>query len=123
MPRSALALVAAPRRREILRLVWRQERAAGEIHRRLDAVAPLSFPAVSQHLAALADAGLVECRRDGRRRFYRARPERLGALAPALEAMWDDALERLKLVAELEASRRGPKPQREGDPRAALRTR
>ena len=30
---AALAAIASPRRREILRVVWREERAAGEIHR------------------------------------------------------------------------------------------
>jgi hypothetical protein len=29
-----------------------------------------------------------------------------------LEAMWNDALARLKLAAELEAARRGPRPRR-----------
>jgi hypothetical protein len=33
-------------------------------------------------------------------------------MAAALERMWDDALWRLKLQAELEQSRRGPKPAR-----------
>ena len=32
---TPLTVLASPRRREILRLVWRQERAAGEIHRAL----------------------------------------------------------------------------------------
>jgi len=33
-------------------------------------------------------------------------------VAGALERMWDDALWRLKLQAELEQSRRGPRPSR-----------
>ena len=48
--------LAAPRRREILRLVWDRERSAGDIHRALDGV---SFGAVSQHLRVLETAGLV----------------------------------------------------------------
>jgi hypothetical protein len=33
-------------------------------------------------------------------------------MAPMLESMWADALWKLKLAAELEQSRRGPKPQK-----------
>ncbi len=87
-------------------MVWRGERSAGEIHRELGDV---TFGAVSQHLGRLAEAGWVEVRAEGRHRFYRARREALGPLAAALEAMWDDALYRLKLAAELEAGRRGPR--------------
>lgn len=106
---AVLAAVASPRRREILRLVWDQERAAGEIH---GAMPDVSFGAVSLQLRALADAGLVTCRREHRHRFYRARREALGPVAAALEQMWDTALWRLKLQAELEQTRRGPKPRR-----------
>jgi len=94
-----------PRRREILRLCWQQPIAAGAIHRALDDV---TFGAVSQHLKQLRDAGLVEVQRDGRRRLYRTRRTALGPFRRWLEASWDDALYRLKLAAELEASRRGP---------------
>lgn len=104
-----LAAVASPRRREILRLVWGRERAAGDIHR---AMPDVSFGAVSLQLRALADAGLVTCRREHRHRFYSANRAALGPVGAALETMWDDALWRLKLHAELEQSRRGPKPRR-----------
>lgn len=104
---TALAAVASPRRQEILRLVWRQERSAGEIHA---AMPEVSFGAVSLQLKTLAQAGLVEQRREHRYRFYRARREALGAVGAALERMWADALWRLKLQAELEHSRRGPRP-------------
>jgi DNA-binding transcriptional ArsR family regulator len=106
---AVLAAVASPRRREILRLVWDQERAAGEIHA---AMPDVSFGAVSLQLRALRDAGLVRCRREHRHRFYRARRQVLGPVGAALERMWEDALWRLKLQAELEQSRRGPKPAR-----------
>jgi DNA-binding transcriptional ArsR family regulator len=103
-----LGLLAAPRRVEILRLVWREERSAGDIHR---ALGDVTFGAVSQHLGRLAAGGLVAARAEGRRRLYRARPEALGAIAPLLERMWSDALYRLKLAAELETRRRGPRPR------------
>jgi DNA-binding transcriptional ArsR family regulator len=104
-----LSALASPRRREILRLVWERERAAGDIH---DAMPDVSFGAVSLQLRALARAGLVTCRRDHRHRFYRANREALGPVGAALERMWNDALWRLRLLAELEQSRRGPSPRR-----------
>lgn len=101
-----LDAVAAPRRREILALVWNGERSAGEIHR---AVPGVSFGAVSQHLRILEGAGLVARREEGRHRYYAARRDGLGPLADWFEAMWDDALSRLKLHAESEEKRRGPR--------------
>ena len=104
-----LSAIASPRRREILRLVWERERAAGDIHR---AMPDVTFGAVSLQLRALADAALVDVRVAGRQRFYRARRSALGPAAGMLERLWDDALWRLKLLAELEATRRGPRPRR-----------
>jgi DNA-binding transcriptional ArsR family regulator len=98
-----------PRRREILRLVWDREHSAGELHR---AFGDVTFGAVSQHLKVLAEAGFVECRAAGRMRFYRARKEELGELRAWLESMWDSAFDRLTLLAELEAARRGPRAGR-----------
>jgi DNA-binding transcriptional ArsR family regulator len=106
---SVLTAVASPRRREILRLIWTQEQAAGAIHR---AMPDVTFGAVSLQLRSLAEAGLVHARADGRHRFYRARRDALGPVARMLEQMWDDALWRLKLAAELEQTRRGPRPRR-----------
>jgi DNA-binding transcriptional ArsR family regulator len=102
---TMLAAVASPRRREILRLVWSEELEAGAIHR---AMPDVTFGAVSLQLRALADAGLVESRSDGRHRLYRARREALGPVARMLEGMWGGALWRLKLQAELLETRRGP---------------
>ena len=105
--------LGTPRRREILRLVWDGERSAGEIHR---ALGDVTFGAVSQHLRLLEDASLLRSRREGRHRFYAARKDELGPLAKWLESMWDDALYRLKLRAELDESRRGPRPGRRRRP-------
>jgi DNA-binding transcriptional ArsR family regulator len=109
LPTSALAALASPRRREILRLVWDRERSAGEIHA---AMTDVTFGAVSLQLKALAEAGLVDCRRDRQFRYYRANRPAIGPVAAALEASWRDALWKLKLAAELEDTRRGPKPAR-----------
>src|SRR5262245_22567404 len=104
---AVLAALASPRRQAILRLVWRQERSAGEIHR---AMPDVTFGAVSMQLRALARAGLIETRAEHKFRYYKARRDALGALAQVLERMWGDALWRLKLAAELEQTRRGPRP-------------
>jgi len=52
-PAATLSAVASPRRREILRLLWTQERAAGEIHA---AMPDVTFGAVSLQLRRLAQA-------------------------------------------------------------------
>jgi DNA-binding transcriptional ArsR family regulator len=109
---EVLEAVASPRRREILRLVWDRELTAGAIHQ---AMPDVTFGAVSLQLRTLIEAGLVEARaesEDKRYRYYRAKREALGPVAEVLERMWDDALWRLKLAAELEESRRGPRPRR-----------
>ena len=69
---------------------------------------------VADYVRSLARAGLVDVRREGRRRYYRARPDSVGALREWLESSWDDALYKLKLAAELEEARRGPAPQPKG---------
>jgi DNA-binding transcriptional ArsR family regulator len=109
-----LSAIASPRRREILRLVWGGELAAGEIHR---AMPDVTFGAVSLQLKALVDAGLVSSRAEGRHRYYRARRDALGPVAKLLEEMWGDALWRLKLQAEFQETRRGPRPASRGDRR------
>ena len=100
------SVLASPRRQEILRLVWTDELNAGAI---ADAMPDVTFGAVSLQLRALTDAGLVQARAEGRQRFYRARRDALGPMGRVLERMWDDALWKLKLAAELEHSRRGPR--------------
>lgn len=106
---ALLRAVAAPRRRQILRLIWEQERSVGEIRATLG---DLSLPAVSQHLAVLAELGVVRARREGVTRYYQAVPSELGPLRRWLEASWADALADLKLLAEVEADRRGPTRRR-----------
>jgi DNA-binding transcriptional ArsR family regulator len=104
---TVLNAIASPRRREILRLVWTREVSAGEIARSMPDV---TFGAVSLQLRSLAEAGLVELRAERQQRFYRARRDALGPVGRMLESMWDDALWKLKLAAELEQTRRGPRP-------------
>jgi DNA-binding transcriptional ArsR family regulator len=93
---AALKALAEPRRRDILRLVWDRELPAGDIAGRFE----VSRPAISQHLRVLRDADLVDERRDGTRRLYRARPSTVHDLQEFLADFWDTRLERLRDVAE-----------------------
>ena len=94
---AILHALAEPRRRAILRFVHHHERPAGEIAAHF---ADVTGPAISQHLRVLREAGLVEERRDGTRRLYRARPEGLRELRAWIREFWGDALEDLKEVFE-----------------------
>jgi DNA-binding transcriptional ArsR family regulator len=99
---AAAHAIAAPRRREILRLVRDREVSAGEIAAHFD----VTRPAISQHLRVLRDAELVVERRDGARRLYRVRPEGFAELRRFVELFWDESLPRLKDEAEREQRRR-----------------
>lgn len=57
-------------RREILETLGPTEQSAGMIVAALQARRPISQPAVSQHLKALHDAGLVTVRHDATKRIY-----------------------------------------------------
>jgi DNA-binding transcriptional ArsR family regulator len=98
MTADVFQVLAEPRRREVLALVARRERTAGEIAERFD----VTRQAISQHLRILLEAGLISERRDGARRWYSARPEGLEDVRAYLTAMWPDALGRLQLAAERE---------------------
>ncbi len=88
--------VSNPRRRAILRLVWDGERSSKEIASHFD----VTWQAVSHNLRVLRDAGLVDERRAGTSRYYRAARERLGPLEALLEEMWRHDLEQLDRVIE-----------------------
>jgi len=95
---TALKAIAEPRRRQILSLVRDGELSAGEIASHFD----VTRPAVSQHLTVLKEAGLVDERRNGTRRLYRARPEGLAEVRTFLEEFWSERLDALKREAERE---------------------
>ena len=101
---TVLKAIAEPRRQEILRLIWQRERAAGEVAAHFD----ISRPAISKHLRILKEAGLLEERRVGTQRRYRARPEGLADARRFLESFWDEGLAAIKRSAEDDArGRRG----------------
>ena len=59
-----------PARRRILELLASGEQPVGPLVTALRSLAPISQPAVSQHLRVLLDAGLVSVRAAGTRRLY-----------------------------------------------------
>lgn len=95
---DVLTAVASERRRRILRLLWETELSAGDLAGEFD----VSWPAISQHLGVLKDAGLIRERRDGRHRLYSADSETVGLLESVLTAMWRSDLDRLTRLAEAE---------------------
>src|SRR5215471_9283859 len=99
---AALKALAEPRRRAILRLVWSQELPATDI---ADRFRDVSRPAISQHLAVLKEANLLNERRDGTRRLYRANTKTVAELRTFLDEFWTSGLERLRDAAEAEEAR------------------
>ena len=86
-----LQVIAEPRRRQILAMIWDVEMAAGDIADRSE----VTFGAISQHLSVLREAGVVVVRKDGNRRLYRADQDSLGPFKDVLETMWGDTLQNL----------------------------
>lgn len=88
--------LADPSRRQVMRCISEGgEVSVTEIASQL----PISRQAVSKHLAALSDAGLVAFERQGRDKLYRLTPQPLGdALAWMAEvgADWDTRLKSLE---------------------------
>ena len=99
---AALKAIAEPNRRRILTLVADKEMTAGEIASHF----AISRPAISQHLGVLKEAGLLDERREGTRRVYKARPQGLAGLREWLEDFWKHGLQLLKSAAEFEERRK-----------------
>src|SRR5215471_37693 len=99
---QSLVVLADPTRRTIFERLRTGPRPVGI----LAAGLPVSRPAVSQHLKALKDAGLVEERSEGARRIYSLRREGLVELRDWLDSFWGDALEAFKEEAEKPRRRR-----------------
>jgi DNA-binding transcriptional ArsR family regulator len=101
MQRSSVAenkifqALADPSRRAIFVSLARGETAVKDITARFD----ISQPAVSQHLATLKDAGLVNSRRDGRIVYYRVEPRGMKTLIDWIahyRAFWTEHVDRLQ---------------------------
>jgi DNA-binding transcriptional ArsR family regulator len=91
--------LADPSRRAIFASLTGGEAAVKDLTARF----AISQPAVSQHLAILKDAGLVNGRRDGRCVYYRVEP---GGMKPLIDwmshyrAFWTEHVGRLERLLE-----------------------
>jgi DNA-binding transcriptional ArsR family regulator len=91
--------LADPSRRAIFESLTRGEAAVKELTARF----AISQPAVSQHLAALKDAGLVQGRREGRCVYYRVDPRGMQPLIDWIahyRAFWMERVGRLEALLE-----------------------
>jgi DNA-binding transcriptional ArsR family regulator len=94
------AALADPTRREIARLLADH---GPQTPTELAAQLPITRQAVTKHLAALDEAGLVHSTRLGRETRYRLTPHPFEAAAlwmAALGAEWDERLESLRRLLE-----------------------
>ena len=89
---AALKALGEPRRVEILQLLRKGPLAVGEIAARVD----VTQQAVSQHLAVLGQAGLVEARREGTRSVYAVRPDGFAPVEEFVRSFWTPRLRALK---------------------------
>lgn len=85
-----------PTRRLIFETLAAGPLSVGELAQRL----PVSRPAVSQHLRALKEAGLVIDRAAGTRRIYQVDPSGVASLRAYLDQLWDNALSAFQQAAE-----------------------
>ncbi len=91
--------LADPSRRAIFESLTRGEAAVKDLTARFQ----ISQPAVSQHLSALKDAGLVKGRREGRNVYYRVEPQGMKPLIDWIahyRAFWTQHAARLERLLE-----------------------
>ncbi|MCX5514332.1 transcriptional regulator [Kaistia algarum] len=89
--------LADPTRRAVFERLAAREMSVSE----LKANFAVSQPAISQHLAALKAAGLVQERRDGRFAYYSITPDGLAPLTDWVDRyrrFWPERIEKLKTV-------------------------
>jgi DNA-binding transcriptional ArsR family regulator len=100
---AGLGALGDPTRRAIFERLAQGPRSVGELAGEL----PVSRPAVSQHLRALKDAGLVVDRAVGTRRIYQVNPDGVTRLRAYLDRIWGDALAAFQAAAEHPDEQRG----------------
>ena len=89
--------LANPTRRQILAMLRTSPRSVNE----LTASVEVSQPAVSQHLAVLHAAQLVQVQRRGNQRIYRLDAKGLSVLRQYVDSFWDGVLEAYLHEAEI----------------------
>lgn len=88
---DVLTAAAEPNRRRILQLLAGRPRTVTDIA----AEFTVTRSAISQHLAVLSDAGLVEAEKVGRQRIYRVLSTGLRTLQAEIDRFWTDELDQL----------------------------
>jgi DNA-binding transcriptional ArsR family regulator len=91
--------LADPSRRAIFESLMHGEAAVKDLTARFN----ISQPAVSQHLATLKDARLVDARREGRFVYYRVEPRGIKPLIDWIahyRAFWTERVDRLEQLLE-----------------------
>ena len=104
---DVFAALADPTRRSVMRLVSVHGSATAT---ELAALLGISRQAVAKHLAVLADAGLVDPRREGRETRYRPTPAPFGdaiSWMTQVGAAWDERLAALERQVERRRARSG----------------
>jgi DNA-binding transcriptional ArsR family regulator len=87
-----IAALGPPTRRAIFEKLALRPSSVGALAEGM----PVSRPAVSQHLKALKDAGLVVEARRGTARIYSVDPKSVAALRDYFDRFWDVALDAYK---------------------------
>ena len=98
---TSLAALADPTRRAVFERLRSGPHSVSDIARDL----PVSRPAVSQHLKALKQAGLVRDEARGAARIYRIHAPALTELRAWVDSFWSDALDNFKTFAEADDER------------------
>ena len=88
---DALSAAAEPTRRRLLQLLAPGPRTVSELAEQF----AVTRPAISQHLAVLAEAGLVTARKDGRQRIYSVIPAGITQLRAEIDRFWSTELDLL----------------------------
>ncbi|MGH9616254.1 MAG: ArsR/SmtB family transcription factor [Acidobacteriaceae bacterium] len=89
--------LADPTRLAVFESVARREMTVSELTNQFE----VSQPAISQHLTALRNTGLVSQRREGRYVYYRAKPAGMKPLIHWLshyQVFWQEKMPRLKTL-------------------------
>jgi DNA-binding transcriptional ArsR family regulator len=112
---DTFSALSDPTRRQVLDLLSRRERAAGELGRAFPSV---SQPGMSRHLRALREAGLVHVRKQDRHRVYSLRWEGLApvdAWISKFRGFWETELDSLESFLDRQGAPAG-NPRRRRDP-------
>jgi len=109
---DAFQTLADPTRRRIVEALRGGEQAVNDIVERVD----IHQSGVSRHLGILQEAGFVQVRPDGAKRFYSLRPEpfhELEAWVASYRTLWEARLDRFAEALERKktrAARKGRTP-------------